>query len=96
MTVLLNGMSRVVTLPGRVDSLTKTRERGQQSRYGVTKFSSASLNRGWNRVVLENNNEYLKQPSERHRTCPLAPLPVEAAPGCCRREVLAVPGAADG
>jgi hypothetical protein len=48
------------------------------------------------RVVLENNNEHLKQPSERHRTCPLAPLPVEAAPGCCRREVLAVPGAADG
>ena len=47
-------------------------------------------------VVLENNNEHLKQPSERHLTCPLLSLPEGTSPGCSRREALGVPGSAEG
>ncbi len=47
-------------------------------------------------VVLENNNEHLKQPSERHLTFPLLPLPEGTAPVCYCREALGVPGSADG
>src|SRR5215218_5313768 len=47
-------------------------------------------------VVLENNNEHLKQPSEWPLACPLAPLPAKTSSGFCRWEVLAVPGSADG